>query len=191
LLRERIHQTQKDLAATDLTLYHLHLKLSNILTVEDWNKIDVLTHQSAQNTFIQVSDRQKRKFERLQKSSPTPKLDTSRIVVNLSKRILTTAETSLLEKGGNYAVTPEKIPIEDIIANLESAIGYIPTNAAEEIRNETTRILHKAKRPQRNLSKEELQAIRTLNADDSILILGADKGNATVVMAAEEYKTKI
>ena len=56
LLRERIHQTQKDLAATDLTLYHLHLKLSNILTVEDWNKIDVLTHQSAQNTFIQVSD---------------------------------------------------------------------------------------------------------------------------------------
>ena len=44
------------------------------------------------------------------------------MVVNLGKRIISPAEISLLEEGGNYVVTPTKIPIKDIIANLEAAI---------------------------------------------------------------------
>ena len=51
--------------------------------------------------------------------------------------------------------------------------------------------MQRAKPPRSNLKPKEFKAIRDLNKDESILVLAADKGNATVVMDTEDYKTKI
>ena len=51
--------------------------------------------------------------------------------------------------------------------------------------------LEKSKPPKPNISKTERQALKSLQDDDSIIILPADKGNATVVMDRLEYSNKL
>ncbi|XP_054715271.1 uncharacterized protein LOC129224748 [Uloborus diversus] len=79
----------------------------------------------------------------------------------------------------------------DIIANIESSLRQLPQAEAEEIRREASRILHKAKPPRSNVSNAERKAIKSLNEDKSIVILPADKGNATTVLNTEDYRRKI
>ena len=51
--------------------------------------------------------------------------------------------------------------------------------------------LKKSKPPKPNISKAERQAIKSLQDDNNIIILPADKGNATVVMDWVEYSNKL
>ena len=46
MLRNRIHQTMKDLACNDVILLRLHLKLSSVLTRIHWNLMDSLTNSA-------------------------------------------------------------------------------------------------------------------------------------------------
>lgn len=52
-------------------------------------------------------------------------------------------------------------------------------------------ILKRAKPPTTNVTSAESKAIRDLQRDDTIMILPADKGKATVVMDKIEYERKI
>lgn len=97
----------------------------------------------------------------------------------------------VLKKGFNFAVTPKSIPKEEIICNIESGIQKLPKQQAEEIRQEVATILRKAKPPESNLTTEERLALKELKQDESILVLTADKGNATVVLDTEDYKQKM
>ena len=51
--------------------------------------------------------------------------------------------------------------------------------------------LEKSKPPKPNISETERQALKSPQDDDSIIILPADKGNATVVMDRVEYSDKL
>ena len=51
--------------------------------------------------------------------------------------------------------------------------------------------LVRPKRPPPNLERKQLEAIHNLRNDSSIVILPADKGNATVLMDKETYDNKI
>ena len=72
------------------------------------------------------------------------------MVINLSDQILDDAVSSLLQKGLNFAVTPQSAPIEDILTGVEKAILSLPVEKAEEARQETVRILKKLE-PSRSL----------------------------------------
>ena len=48
-----------------------------------------------------------------------------------------------------------------------------------------------SKPPQRNIIHEEEEALKELKKDESIVILKADKGNATIITNATEYNNKI
>ena len=58
-------------------------------------------------------------------------------------------------------------------------------------RLKVSEILKSAKLPRRNITHEEEKALKELKKDENIVILKADKGNATVVMDATEYNDKI
>nr|XP_060622650.1 uncharacterized protein LOC132769734 [Anolis sagrei ordinatus] len=191
LLRERIHTIRKELANTDKELLHLHINISQKMNSQDWDKIDNLTYRKMEKNMVVHTNRQKQKFHKRQKQQPKPELDTSRTIINLTDRQLSEDQVSILAKGGNFAVTATRIPVENIIANVESAIYRLPEEEAEEVRAEAARILKKAKLPSSNITRKERQAIRDLNSDPDILILPADKGNATVIMHTEQYKEKI
>ncbi len=106
----------------------------------------------------QISEKQIHKYNRLtQTSTALPTLDLQRTVVNLSDQQLSPEETSLLAKGGNYAVTPSTVPVEDIISKIESGIRTLPNDEAEVIRRESSRILHRAKPPRTTSPKRREQ----------------------------------
>ena len=190
LLRERIHTTRKSLAILDEKLVSLHLLLSNRLKTCDWDNIDRLIQYKVDRRQVQCSSNQKKKFELSYKNCKV-KDDNNRTIINLSDHHLSSEEHSVLSKGFNFAITPSVIPIEDIISQTEAAIRELPPDAAEEIRSECSRILQRAKPPQSNIASKERQAIKKLNRDKDILILPADKGNATVIMKTTDYNGKI
>ena len=118
-------------------------------------------------------------------------IDKERWVLNISKRPLNEAEKSILQRGLNYAITPKKIPISEIITATELACSTLSdTNQASRLRNDVTKALEQAKPPKTNISKEERQAITSLKKDDSIQIIGADKGRLTVIMDKKDYEEK-
>ena len=120
-------------------------------------------------------------------------------VINLSSRSLSSPETSVLERGLNFAPTPKEIPVVDIITETEYAIkrlqydknSCIDENSVAELRARVTWVLKSAKPPKSNITKEERDALSELRKDNKITILPADKGRATVVLDADKYDQKV
>ena len=112
-------------------------------------------------------------------------------IVNISKWQLTTLEKSVLNKGLNFATTIKWIPYLDLIAPIEDATLKIPKARTDELRRKVRQSLQKSKPPKPNISKTERQSLKSLQDDNSIIILPADKGNATVVMDRVEYSNKL
>ena len=110
---------------------------------------------------------------------------------NLSERTLTESETDVLALGLNFAVAPKAVPVVDIIAAVECAASELPEERALEFRAEVKKCLQNARKPRPNLGKEQREALKKLREDDSIVILPADKGNATVVLNKEDYEKKV
>ncbi|KAJ4438156.1 hypothetical protein ANN_14095 [Periplaneta americana] len=181
LVRERIHQTRRELAKNDNILYDIHLQLSSTVHDKDWDNIDKITYDAMQSQFLKSTNRHKKFLNLPAKKKSTQKLDTNRTVVNLLEVQLSPEEIAVLAKGGNYAITLHHPPIEDIISNIEAGIRGLPNDETEEIRRETARILQHAKPTKTNLTGKERQALRSLN-NKNLIVLAADKGNATVIL---------
>jgi hypothetical protein len=58
----------------------------------------------------------------------------------VSEVLLEEEACSALSEGLNYAVAPGFVPVKDILCGLKKAIGALPEETAEEIRQETVRI---------------------------------------------------
>ena len=76
--------------------------------------------------FLKVKDRQVNKFERLRTKKenmeqPRSHVDKTRWVINKSKLDLTENQVKVLERGLNFAIAPNKIPVTEIIAQTETA----------------------------------------------------------------------
>ncbi|XP_046397983.1 uncharacterized protein LOC124164734 [Ischnura elegans] len=117
--------------------------------------------------------------------------DKDRSIVNLTDLHIDDATTSVLAKGLNFAITPRDIPREKIITEVETGIRKLPRLVADEIREDVARVLRNAKPPKPNMTAGERTALKALRENQDILILPADKGNATVLMKKEEYQKKI
>ncbi|XP_049946497.1 uncharacterized protein LOC126438164 [Schistocerca serialis cubense] len=114
LPKERIQQVRRELDFNNKQLLQIHLLLSSTLSPTDWNNVDRITLLQAYAASETAAIRQKKKFEQLAETTrnTTPRLDTSRTVVNLSPHPTSTAAPEALAKGLNFAVTPERIPTE-------------------------------------------------------------------------------
>ncbi|KAI5636423.1 hypothetical protein NE865_10843 [Phthorimaea operculella] len=93
----------------------------------------------------------------------------------------------------NFALTPKRVPVENIICGVEEALirNKIPSSDAETMRQDIAVILRKARLPTSNATAAERQALKALRENKEVLVLKADKGNATVVMDTTEYDHKI
>ena len=97
----------------------------------------------------------------------------------------------VLSKGLNFAITPHRIPKNDIIVATELACKSFPTNEATQLRTEIVGAIKSSKVPKSNISKAVKTALRSLKQEDSITKVPADKGRAKVVMDKTEYKEKV
>ena len=81
--------------------------------------------------------------------------------------------------------------VEDIIQSTEPALTHLSKTAADDVRIQVHQVLKQARPAKPNLSTQELSALQYLRRDQSIHILPADKGNATVVMDKADYDSKV
>ncbi|BHF75226.1 hypothetical protein SprV_0501832100 [Sparganum proliferum] len=112
------------------------------------------------------------------------------VVHNLSSKQLTAEQIKVLSHDACFNTTDAQ-PI-DFIAAAEAVIREAPIT--EENRNLlrqriSSRLMSHKKRNM--LSKAENEALRTLKADKSIVILPADKGRSTVVLNKKDYINKV
>ena len=114
-----------------------------------------------------------------------------RWVINLSKYQLSINQTQVLAKGLNFAVTPDKVPIDDYVVATEQASWSLPDSAKDQLRAEVIGTIKNTKLPKSNLTEDQQCALRCLSKEKNIKILAADKGRATVVMDSTEYEAKM
>jgi hypothetical protein len=127
----------------------------------------------------------------LDKRQRFEKEDKTSHIVNLADKILDGGTLELLEKGLNFVVAPKRIPLEDIICNVENVIKDLPENNVEDIRQDCTLVLKNAKPPKKNITKDEVASLKILRDRKDIIILKVDKGNTIVVMKKEDYNQKM
>ncbi|BHF68674.1 hypothetical protein SprV_0301171300 [Sparganum proliferum] len=120
---------------------------------------------------------------------PTNERSMTTRVVNLSKRIFSPAEISLLSKGIGFNHT-DATPT-NFLAGLESVllVSVLPEDRRADIRSCATGILRQ-KRRQQTLPADEAQGLQSLKSDHNIVVVPADKGGATVSMDRIDYVNK-
>jgi hypothetical protein len=143
------HHTRREL---DDISRALHLRLAGVLAADDWALVDRITFEKASHVAAGDKARQYGKFQRLHGAQhPAPSADNKKAVVNLSDVPLEDAAYPALGKGLNYAVAPAALPIEDFLRGVEKAVRALPEEAAEEVRQETVRILKASRKGKDNL----------------------------------------
>ena len=98
---------------------------------------------------------------------------------------------SLLKKGLNFAITPKCVPTDEFITATEVACRQLKQEAADSLRSDIVKTLRRFRKPPPNLTLEERKALQNLKNKKEIMIIGSDKGRATVVMNTKDYKDKI
>jgi hypothetical protein len=112
------------------------------------------------------------------------------MVVNISGKPLDDTVYSALQKGLNYTLAPTSLAHRGH-ADWDGEGYLLPAEMAEDVRQETVRIIRDCSRPKDNLTGAERKALRALRKNTDLTILPADKGNATVVLNTVEYNQKI
>ena len=193
LLRERIGEAHKQIAATSRLSAQLESHLSQSVTPEQWMALDQHCKEAAKRVHSDTKERQIGKLTRLtsQQAHQRPTLDSSRLVVNRSSRVLTPVEEEVLALGMSFAIAPSRIPHEEIIAATEALSQRLDQQTKDTLRLKIGGALQSAKPPKPNLSPRQYRALMDLSKDEDIIIVPADKGKATVVLSKEEYIQKM
>ena len=77
-----------------------------------------------------------------------------------------------------------------LLGKIVNIRGLKNTNTGD-LRNRLCGVLRRAQLPKDNLSREQRSALKCLKNSKDIVVLPADKGNATVVMKSSEYHNKL
>ena len=136
--------------------------------------------------------RQKNKFQKLL-AEQTGTGYQRKWAINLSSKIITDQQKSVLSKGLNFAPTPCQIPTPRIVANIETALKSCKADlqTTSQGRSRIVGILSKSPKLTPNLSCAESQALKELKKIEGIVFLPADKGRATVIMDRDKHNEKI
>ena len=78
-----------------------------------------------------------------------------------------------------------------MIAGMEALGRHLDLAKVMELRRLVQGCMTDAKPPKPNLTKQQSRALNSLCRDDSIVVLPADKGNASVIMETSKYQHKI
>ena len=188
-------------------LRHRRTVLAESMREWDLSILDSLKMDVQKKEEEKCKSRQKRKFDALmrsaqhwggrtrpeqaQRSQRSGSEEHPRWVVNLSSRSLSVSEHALLQKGLNFAPAPSRLPTARIVAAVECGLRGVSEEKAELARTRIVGAIANARPPPVNLLPQERKAIKTLQEDDRILVLPADKGRATVVMDRAQYDEKM
>ena len=154
--------------------------------------LNIVAKRNMDKTFFEENNRLKLKYEHLQ-NNQCNRYFNKNWVKNISSRVITDQETLVLGKGLKFNTKNSKNDIISLIANVDDGIDKIRNLSDEDKyslkQRVTSSIASIHNKP--NLNGEERKAMKSLQQDDSISIVPADKGNTTVIIDRSDYKNKI
>ena len=127
------------------------------------------------------------------------------VISNFSNRVLSSDEEEALSVGLNFVLTPKKfslvnhfLPFEKLLFTLNKTEFYNKTKERESrFKSELKNIAHssfsriKNFKLNSNLPKSQIDALKNLSNDKSIVIIKPDKGNGVVVLNKCDYVEKV
>ncbi|CAB4037176.1 Hypothetical predicted protein [Paramuricea clavata] len=191
-LRVLIGNCHNNLRNINVESTELNEKIKKIL---DENTLGMLKTTISNRCIYEknkISKRHERKFTKVQGKDKKHEQAQKRWVINNSDRALNCHEITLLRKGMNFAITPKRIPIKNIVASVEQGIKNLDADKKNRVRENVCSVIKNARHPSNsNLSRQEEIALKDLRSDKNILVTKADKGNAMVVMNQVDYKNQV
>ena len=163
--------------------------------------ISSFLRKSLSVTHKQTSLRHARKIDNLRRSQQCNVyvLDDAKVVVNLSRYTLNDAELSVLRRGLNFSIPPQRLDHINTMTSFEHFFRQISPGSDHDqgrlkhrLRELCYRLIYgyqKHKHPV--LSKEEETAFKKLRQNDKIVICRPDKGNGVVLLDRTEYIKKL
>ena len=94
-------------------------------------------------------------------------------------------------RGLNCAPASWKIAVINIAASLESVASKMDGQTATDLWDHICSILRRARLPPPNLQEGERASLKPLSEDNYMIVLPADKGNATVIMDMSHYDKRV
>ncbi|CAF0968342.1 unnamed protein product [Brachionus calyciflorus] len=137
------------------------------------------------------------------------KTNTADAFFNLSSRVLSPTEETLLRKGLKFGIKNNKVDQYEILARFEDLAQSLDRMEIAEKDDElranlnsknaffqqlqimSNEFIELSKKSLDNLTDEEHKALKDLANDKSIIISKADKGNAVVIQDVDTYRNKV
>ena len=192
-LRLRLSNCHTQIKKLSQRLSQTTHKLREIIYKESFDTLLLTIKERSQ---WEAQRRRKRHKKKLQNILPRPPTHETNLkdkwVVYISGRPLSASEHSALSLNFNFAITPQSLPVPQIVSSIESGIDQLPDAEKDLVRASVTSAINSWRPPQRkNITSEEEKALKDLAKDKSVTILPADKGRAVVVMNTNDYTEKV
>ena len=196
-MREEIRQKRSTLRSLQKEFSSLKVSLQNELNLIDFAHVSTLFFGIYDKILKSKSSVQQKKFYKLLQESKIEN-DPEKVIFNFSKYVLCDTEKKLLVKDLNFCLPPKQLKYADYLVYFE--LFYRDIRNLEILSNEDldfvkTKTKETAlssfrqynKKPQQNLSKEELPALTNLGKNKDIIIQKSDKGNSAVIVDKDTY----
>ena len=203
LIQEELSAKKRSLAALQKKLDLVKRQIRD--TVRNIDFLHICTK------FLVLNDRKirrvclvhEKKLVHLGLTTATETNDPEKVIFNFSNRTLTNDEKLLLVKGLNLSVPPKKLNYGDFLLPFEQTFYQIhadnPDLTPEEIDPVCATIKSAAcdcfktfdPKLEQNLPDGQVEALKSLLADDNIIIQKSDKGNSVVILNKSDYVTRM
>lgn len=201
-IKSEIREAYKSKDILNNEMYNLHLLLSNQISPLMFAMLLKFIDEKINFLRDTIADRHQKKIISLvNRQSKATKENTEEThkfyprVVNLTDVQLNRDETSLLNKGPKYNLTPalNQINIKRIIADVKVATQSAKLSKSEacKIAIQTKDIITKEESKQK--SNKEYHILKSINNKlevEKAIIIMADKGNTLVITSEDEYISK-
>ncbi|XP_049267759.1 uncharacterized protein LOC119378700 [Rhipicephalus sanguineus] len=188
LLQARILETKATIKRLENEVFFSQRTLERVAPTE-FHEIVLHSNGTAAATRHEREKCQEKKFVSLLDKYQPP--DNQAGVCNLSSHHLDAAELHLLSRGLNFntGTTPS---MRKMVCSVEEAVRQVEPALQSEARTRAIGALSKLRNARTSsMSLLDKEAMKRLQNNKSIVILPADKGNATVVMNRDDYVSKM
>lgn len=199
LLKKEITSQEKKYKSILATNSRLHNLLKEKVSWIDYNHFTQRIASTVEKHIINVNLIHNKKLQKL--GYVTDKLSNEKIIFNLSSRRLTTEELDILSKGLKFSFAirkPKYIPHFLEFENLYSRLDKFDIHKnynTDYVKSGIKNIAHSSffgNFHHNNLfNNEELQTLKNLASDESLVICKPDKGYGVVILDKEDYLNKM
>ena len=194
LLNCFIAETRRQVFSLQRKIVNIQSKIFNEIPHEIFQEIEIFISYVTTKIDKKQKLRHQKKWEKLtegHQNQRNPEHHNKKVVVNISDTQLTDEQLKVLSRGLNFSESPTQVPTFDIIKSIESSTVKLAPEKLAEFKAQIKKAIEKHKIHNRNLSLEEIEALKKLKENKNIIISKADKGNVTVIQNKNDYEQKM